>query len=109
MCWWCVQAEGRHISNERWNQDADGLRARVRGAWEAQPATLGTVLVMRSESKVEQHELVHLPFRRWCRHCVRAQGKESPHHESSLGAVSKFATDRMFMGEDGTPIIISAS
>ena len=30
--------------------------------------------------------------------------KESPHHESSPGGASKFATDNMFMGEDGTPV-----
>ena len=34
--------------------------------------------------------------------------KESPHHESSPGGVSKFATDYMFMGEHGTPITILA-
>ena len=66
------------------------------------------MLVLPSEAEVEQHELTHLPFRSWCRHCVRAKGKESPHHESSPGGVSKFATDYMFMGEDGTPITILA-
>ena len=64
--------------------------------------------VLPSEAEVEQHELTHLPFRSWCRHCVRAEGKESPHHEASPGGVSKFATDYMFMGEDGTPITILA-
>ena len=57
---------------------------------------------------MEQHELTHLPFRNWCRHCVRAKGQESPHHDASPGGVSKFATDYMFMGEDGTPITILA-
>ena len=77
--WWCVQAEILLISTEsdrdRRNQDAAGLRARVRGAAAARPATLGNVPVLPSESEVEQHELTHLPFRRWCRHCVsRAKG-----------------------------------
>ena len=43
-----------------------------------------------------------------CRSEIRAKGKDSPHHESSLGGVSKFATDYMFMGGDGTPITIPA-
>ena len=64
--------------------------------------------VLPSEAEVEQHEVTHLPFRSWCRHSVRAEDKESPHHESSPGGVSKFATDYMFMGEDGTPITILA-
>ena len=59
-------------------------------------------------SEVEQHELTHLPLRNWCTHCVRAMGKESPHHGSSPGGVPKFATDHMFMGKDGTPITIPA-
>ena len=68
------------------------------GTAEAQPARPGIVPVLPSEAEVEQHDLTHLPFRSWCRHCVRAKGKESPHHESSPGGVSKFATVYMFMG-----------
>ena len=77
-------------------------------AAEGQRARPGNVPVLPSEAEVEQHELTHLPFRHWCRHCVRAKGKESPHHESSLGGVSKFATDFLFLGEDGMPITIRA-
>ena len=78
------------------------------GATEAQSARPEIVPVLPSEAEVEQHELTHLPFRSWCRHCARAKGKECPHHESGLGSESKFATDYMFMGEDGTPITILA-
>ena len=41
---------------ERWNQDAVGLRARVRGLSAAQLATPGTVLDLASEIEVEQLE-----------------------------------------------------
>ena len=67
-------------------------------AAEAQPATPGTLLVLSSESEVEQQELTHLLLRIWCRHCDRAKGKERPRHESSLGGVSKFATDAILVG-----------
>ena len=83
-----------------------GFEQDAAGIAEAQPARPGIVPVLPSEAEVEQHELTHLPFRSWCRHCVRAKGKESPHHESSPGGVSKFATDYMFMREDGAPITI---
>ena len=66
------------------------------------------LLLLSSEIEVAQHGLTHLPFRSWCRHCIRATGKESPHHESSPGGVSKLATDLVFMGKDGTPITIPA-
>ena len=75
---------------------------------EAQPARRGHVPVLPSEAEVEQHKLTHLPFRSWCRHCVRAKSKEIPHPEARPGGVSKFATDCMFMGEGGTPITILA-
>ena len=68
-----------------------GFEQDTTGAAKAQPTRPGIVPVLPSEAEVEQHELTHLPFRSWCRHCVRAKGKESPHSESSLG-VSKFAT-----------------
>ena len=85
-----------------------GFEQDAAGIAEAQPARPGIVPVLPSEAEVEQHELTHLPFRSWCRHCVRAKGKESPHHESSPSGVSKFATDYMFMREDGAPITILA-
>ena len=85
-----------------------GFEQDTADAAEAHPAKPGTVPVLPSEVEVEQHELTHLPFRSWCRHCVCAKVTESPHHELSPGGVSKFATDSMFMGEDGTPITILA-
>ena len=49
-----------------------------------------------SQREVDAHELTHLPFRNWCRHCMRGRGKEMAHvkgatdkklemHEFSLG------------------------
>ena len=81
-----------------------GFEQDAAGVAEAQAARPGIVRVLPSEAEVKQHELRHLLFRSWCRHCLRAKEKVSPHHESSLGGVSTFAKDYMFMGEDGTPI-----
>ena len=76
------------------------------GLAEAPAATPGKVPGLPSESDVGDLQLTHFPFRSWCRHCVRAKGKESPNHESSPGGVAKFARDNMFSGVDGTPITI---
>ena len=73
------------------------------GADEAPLSIHGNVPVRPGESEVEQHELTHLPFRNWCRHCVRAKGNEIPRHDLGLSGVSKFATDCMFIDECGTP------
>ena len=29
-----------------------------------------------SDAEVKEHEFTHVPFRNWCRHCVRGQGVE---------------------------------
>ena len=79
-----------------------GFEQDTADAAEAQPARPGHVPVLPSEAKLEHHELTQFPFRNWCRHSVRAWGKESPHHESSPGGVSKFARDFLFMGEERT-------
>ena len=63
---------------------------------------------VRQKSSTKQHGLTHLPCRSWCRHCVRAKDKDSQHHGSSPGGVSKFATNYIVMGEDGTPITVPA-
>ena len=31
-----------------------------------------------SAEERKEHELTHLPFRSWCRHCVRGRGEEEP-------------------------------
>ena len=54
-----------------------GFEQDTAGAAEAQPARPGIVPVLPSEAEVEQHELTHLPFRSWCRHCVRAKGRRT--------------------------------
>ena len=76
----------------------------------AQPGRPGHVPVLPSEGEVEQHELTHLPFRNWCRHCVFVPRVKKAHtvSRSSPGGVSQFATDYVFMGEDGRPITILA-
>ena len=51
--------------------------------------------------EVEAHELTHLPFRSWCKHCVRGRGKEMPHHKvTSEVSVNEFHFDWAFPGEE---------
>ena len=34
---------------------------------------------MPTMAEREKHEATHMPFRSWCRHCVRGRGRNSPH------------------------------
>ena len=35
--------------------------------------------VLPSAADIEEHNLTHLPYRNWCKHCVRGRGKEMAH------------------------------
>ena len=32
-----------------------------------------------SQQEIDDHEVTHCPFRSWCEHCVKGQGKDDPH------------------------------
>ena len=32
-----------------------------------------------SQDEVDDHDLTHLPYRSWCKHCIRGRGKETSH------------------------------
>ena len=54
-----------------------------------------------SREEREEHEKVHLPFRSWCRHCVRGRGKEEACRRSErLPEIPEIHMDFMFMGEE---------
>ena len=56
-----------------------------------------------SKEEKEAHELTHTPYRAWCRHCVRARGRNAPHRtrdeERKTGGVPKVAMDYFFMSK----------
>ena len=55
-----------------------------------------------SKAEIEEHELTHLPYRNWCKHCVSGRGKESPHKKVKDKQLSmpEVHWDFMFLGED---------
>ena len=64
-----------------------------------------------SDEERKQHELTHLPFRSWCRHCVRGCGQSEPHRRSERDqhAVPEIHMDYCFMGrrqDEVQPILV---
>jgi hypothetical protein len=52
------------------------------------------------EEKLE-HEMTHLPYRSWCRHCVRGRGKQMPHREGAQESMmSEVHMDYGFLGKE---------
>ena len=57
-----------------------------------------------SKAGVEAHNLNHLPFRSWCRHCVRGRGQEESHRkaeERDGDGVPEVHLDFAFPGSHG--------
>ena len=83
------EEEEREIDME--DSSKEGMRARVVRAGHAP-----------TDREVEEHVVNHLPFRSWCRHCVKGKARSLPHRvrsaedkkEESLPVVS---IDYMFM------------
>ena len=54
-----------------------------------------------SGAEVEEHEKTHLPFRSWCRHCVRRKGKQAEHRRLTQEEVGpELHMDFAFMGDE---------
>ena len=75
------------------------------GEWEE----FGNRKVMRkhdprqpSQQEKEEHEMTHLPFRSWCRHCIMGRGRENDCHKSMKeeGQVLEVHSCYMFMGDE---------
>ena len=57
-----------------------------------------------SEEERIEHEMTHLPYRSWCRHCVRGRGKQMPHHEGAQEtSMSEVHVDFGFLGREEDP------
>jgi hypothetical protein len=64
-----------------------------------------------SDKEVKEHDISHLPYRNWCKHCVCGKGVErsstSAGHQP--GCIPCVCADYMFMGEkdtSGTTLIL---
>ena len=91
-----VQEEPKEEGQED-REEEDMERAKVRRAPRGPTAT-----------EREEHEATHMPYRNWCRHCVRGRGSNHPHKkthsedpEQNQKKVPKIAMDYFFMAQQG--------
>ncbi len=65
-----------------------------------------------TKQEIEEHNITHLPYRSWCKHCVRGRGKSHAHHQldaESSHVVPHVSFDYVFLGQDDEktlPIIL---
>jgi hypothetical protein len=57
-----------------------------------------------NQEAIDEHERTHLPYRNWCRHCVKGRGKEAPHRKTTdKPEMPEFHVDFGFFGDEGSP------
>lgn len=86
---------------EFWNKMEEGE--------ECVSAKYRSASIKPSAAEVEMHEMTHVPFRSWCKHCVAGKAKSYPHKSGAgdEGSIPKVSMDYMFMGdEDNMPILV---
>ena len=55
------------------------------------------------KAEVEEHRKMHLPYRSWCKHCVRGRGTEEPHRkQKGEVGIPEVHMDFLFLGDEGT-------
>ena len=65
-----------------------------------------------TQQERDEHEATHLPYRSWCKHCVRGRGRSEAHRQLQADkshAVPHVSMDYCFMGQDETkclPILV---
>ena len=57
------------------------------------------------QEEIDEHNKVHLPYRSWCRHCVRGRGRAAAHQQSKEAHVTpEIHFDFLFfLGKEGEP------
>ena len=56
-----------------------------------------------TKEEKEDHEKTHMPFRSWCRHCVRGRGKEEACRKTDRAhEIAELHLDFMSMGDEET-------
>ena len=57
-----------------------------------------------NKEEIAEHEMTHLPYRNWCKHCVRGRGKEMAHRKTEdKPEMTEVHIDFAFMGEEDKP------
>ena len=62
--------------------------------------------MLPTQDEIDEHMKVHLPYRSWCCHCVRARGKAADHRRQVQNEriIPEFHMDYMFMGSAHTKV-----
>ncbi len=102
---WTVEADAHKDLGKLWTGKTEFNRVREEadvGAGEGRVAKPRPNTREPSRAEREAHELTHIPYRSWCRHCVRGKAVEDPHRKSTdceeRGGDPRISMDYVWLG-----------
>ena len=97
------QIAGNPVIEEK-RQEAPSSDSDMQDNEEAPVARARKPLPGPTVEELDKHELTHIVFRSWCRHCVSGRAREDPHHIATHeGWTPKVMLDWMFFTSDQEP------
>ena len=99
MCMPCGEglSQGRAAEEEKDEKEQDDIEEEEETRTPVKARTPHRV----SQKEREDHEILHTPYREWCKYCVRARAKNSQHRAQSKGdkntEVPRISIDSFFM------------
>ena len=86
-------------------ETAEGLTCDPCGPDEVSDARWPKIPVKPSQAETDQHNVSHLPFRSWCRYCVRGRGQSVGHFrvDHSAEQIPTIEIDYGFLGDKDSP------
>ena len=73
------QAERDWYEQEAKRQELEAAKSDRQGEEEAQAPQAVKAPRLPGAKEIEEHNLIHCPFRSWCPHCVKGQAKDDAH------------------------------
>ena len=62
--------------------------------------------ILSSQEEIDRHNVSHIPYRGWCRHCIMGRGRSAPHMKleaEKQHVIPTVGHDYGFIGRDDRP------
>ena len=70
---------------------------------EGQQIKLKTVGRPVNQREIDEHQITHIPYRSWCKHCISGRGQSAQHRQLQCRdhEIPTISIDYAYLGEDG--------
>ena len=88
------------MNEEAETQGVDNISDADSEGEEADEIRVKPIIIQPNQEEVDKHMNTHIPYRSWCKHCVRGKGVNDQHKKSqSESRIAIISIDYAFAGE----------